>query len=440
MRACAPEHSQAEPFWFLTDRRVRLPSQDQTPAAEASLHHVRRELLLVGVSAYLFFVTYALSFPVLPRFVIDVLGGGDAAVGAIFGVYALGGVLIRPLIGRIGDRFDRRVLLVAGGLITSLGLVLHIPVTAVVPLMVMRMLAGVGQAAVVVAGSTLALDLAPPGRRGEAATYIMVAMQLGMGTGPLLGELLLGATSYATIWVVSAVGALLCALTGLRVSADPPSTTVPETRIRQSRALLHPAGLRTGLVSSLGTVSSAGFLAFVPLLALDLGMANVGGVLFAASFIAGVARLAGARLPDRIGPIRAGRDSQMLMAAGLLLIAVLQSPMGLYIGAVVMAFGHALSTPAMVLAGSEVTPEPERARMIATLTLFIDLSTAIGPAVLGLVAAVSGYSSAFVVAAMFPALGAVLIRYWIQPWLQAGRRMANSDHALSDATAHGMLK
>ena len=411
----------------------------EQPDTSRSFDGVRRQLLLLAVSEYLFFVTYALSFPVLPRFVTDVLGGGEVAVGAVFGIYALGGVLIRPLIGRIGDRFDRRTLLVAGGVITSVALVLHLPISAVIPLMVVRTLAGVGQAAVVVAGNTMALDLAPPARRGEAATYIMVAMQLGMGSGPVLGEIILRATSYETFWIVSAVGSMLCAVTALGVSRREVMHHQPASGA-STPALFHPAGLRTGIVASLGTLAFAGFLAFVPLAALDLGMESVGGVLFAASFVAGVVRLAAARLPDRLGPIRAGRISQGLMAVGLLVVAPLQSSAWLYVGAVVMAFGHALSTPAMLLAGSEVTPERERARMIATLTLFIDLSTAIGPAVLGLVAAFGGYSIAFVAAAVFPTVGVVLIRYWIQPWLEDARRPATpAAGPLSAATGNATL-
>ena len=204
--------------------------------------------------------------------------------------------------------------------------------------------------------------------------------------------------------------------------------------------MLHLAGLRTGVVSSLGTLAFAGFLAFVPLVALDLGMDTVGGVLFAASFVAGLVRLAAARLPDRLGPIRAGRVSQALMAGGLVVIALRPSVVGLYVGAVGLALGHDLSTPAMVLAGSHVTPEHERARMVATLTLFIDLSTAVGPAALGLVAALAGYSSAFVAAALCPAVGVVLIRYWIAPWLETGRRQSALASPLSPRANNGMLK
>jgi hypothetical protein len=65
--------------------------------------------------------------------------------------------------------------------------------------------------------------------------------------------------------------------------------------------LIHPAGVLPGLVLAATVWGVAGFLTFVPLYALDLGMSGAGLVLGLFSGIVVVIRSVGARIPDRLG-------------------------------------------------------------------------------------------------------------------------------------------
>ncbi|MEA3055169.1 MAG: hypothetical protein QOD30_601, partial [Actinomycetota bacterium] len=159
---------------------------------------------LVTASSLAYFLGYGMLLPVLPRFVERVLGGGGLAVGCTTGAFALTAAALRPFAGRIGDARGRRVLVLGGSAILALSYLLYLPVDALLPLIALRVLSGVGEAAMFVGAATAIQDLAPPARRGEAASYFSVAVYGGLGLGPPIGELLQHHWGYDAVWTGAA--------------------------------------------------------------------------------------------------------------------------------------------------------------------------------------------------------------------------------------------
>ncbi|MCC5947421.1 MAG: MFS transporter [Nitriliruptoraceae bacterium] len=379
-----------------------------------------RQYSLVAAATFLFFTAFGASLPVLPRYVVDVLGHGDAAVGIVFAVYAAAAVVVRPWIGRVGDRSGRRILVLGGAALTGLALLGHLAATSLELLVLMRVLAGAGQAAVVVGFSTLSVDLSPPERQGEGASYVMVALQLGLGFGPVLGELALRVGGYDLVWIASAVGCLVA----FAIGAMLPS--LPSSRTLTARGLFHPAAIRPGIVLWLGTLGFVGFLAFVPLYAAEIGVAQVGLLFLLCSGTIAIVRTLGAKLPDRLGAVRLGSIGLSFVLAAMLVLGLVPTVAGLVTATLLLGFGAAIVAPSMVVAAVRGVPEGERARVMSTFTMFLDLASAIGPFALGLAAASTGYGPTFVVAGLAAGLGLVLLRVWLAPRL----RVAPSGDAL----------
>ena len=74
---------------------------------------------LLCLTAFAEFAAVGITIPALPRFISDDLRLGDLAVGIAVGVFAIGALGIRPWAGRWGDAHGRRVLVVAGLLVTA---------------------------------------------------------------------------------------------------------------------------------------------------------------------------------------------------------------------------------------------------------------------------------------------------------------------------------
>ena len=175
----------------------------------------------------------------------------------------------------------------------------------------------------------------------------------------------------------------------------------------EPRPLLYRALLAPGLTFVTGLVASSGFLGFAALHARQLGMASVGPVLAVYGLVVIGGRLLLARVSDRVPPLRLGSLALLLCCAGMAVTSLLHSPLGLTSGAVVLAFGTTLLTPAFYKAMMLRVNASQRGGAAGTFSMFVDLGLGGGPIALGLVAGAAGIPVAFA-AALFAGLGAVM--------------------------------
>ena len=359
-------------------------------------------------SALAYFIAVGILAPVLPRYVEDVLHGGGAAVGIAVGAFAVSAAALRPLVGRIGDQRGRRILVLGGGAIAGVSVLGYAAADNLAWLIAMRLLTGVGEAAMFVGAATAVQDLAPTARRGEATTYFSVAVYGGLAIGPLVGEACRTTWGVHSAWFVSAGMCLVAVLVGLQMPTARPE--VHRTDLMGKRRFLHPAALRPGVILALSTTAFAGFSAFVPLYVKQVGLDNSGAVFAEYAVAVLVVRIFGARLPDRLGSIRGGSLAMFLQATGLLVMFAWHSATGLYVSTFVYSMGVSLLYPSLFPLVVDSAPEAERSQAIATFTLFFDVSQGLGAFVLGLVVTVSSERWAFAAAALLSIMGLALLR------------------------------
>jgi MFS family permease len=362
------------------------------------------------LAALAYFTGDGVLVPALPRYVAGPLGAGNVAVGLVVGAFSVSAFFLRPWVGGLGDRWGRRPLMLVGASLFAASVLAYPLASSPTVLAALRLLTGAGEAFFFVGAVTAVFDLAPPERRGEAMSIASLALYVGIGLGPLAGELAIGRVGFAAAWVLAATAAVTALVLVLRVPDTRPAEAdgaAPGAAPRHR--LVHPAGLLPGLLLLSSILGMAGFLTFVPLYAMDLGMDGSRAVLLVfAGIVVGI-RSVGARIPDRLGSARATRMALALSAAGLALMGTWRSPAGLLAGAAVLAVGIALLTPAVMALAVEGAPPGERASVIGTTSAFLDLAFGLGPAALGFVAAAVGRPGTFLAGAAVAAAGWVLV-------------------------------
>src|SRR2546425_5412836 len=117
--------------------------------------------LLLTLGTFAYFVSVGISLPVLPLFVRGPLGGTNTSVGIASGAFAVSAVLLRPIVGRVGDRRGRRLLIVFGGALAALSIAGYALSRGLPMLIGMRILNGVGEAFLYTRGASAINDLAP---------------------------------------------------------------------------------------------------------------------------------------------------------------------------------------------------------------------------------------------------------------------------------------
>ena len=381
----------------------------RAPATTRSERLFTFRFALVVTSGLCYFMALGVLLPVVPLFVKHDLGGNDIAVGVVVGAFAVGAVLLRPFTGRIGDRVGRRILIVVGGVIVGGAGLLYLFASAIVPLVFVRVLGGVGEAAFFVGAASMITDLAPEERRGEAISYWSIAVYGGLAFGPLIGNLLLGDDHFDRVWIVSAALAFAAGFIGL-FTRDVASFNREQAAHTPRPPLISRAAIVPGSVLFLGLMGLAGFTEFVPLYVKEIGMDDSSAVFLLYGGLILAIRLFGARVPDRIGPLKAGTIATATAAAGLLIMASIAEPAALYAGTVVFSIGMSFLYPAMLTLALTGLADNERGSAVGTVSSFFDLSQGVGALALGVVAALTSYRGAFVAGAILGVAALVLLR------------------------------
>jgi MFS family permease len=291
------------------------------------------------------------------------------------------------------------VLMVVGalGLVAAEGLA---------PVVGLRLLSGMGEALFLVGGISIINDIAPEHRRGEALSLYTLASYGGLAVGPLLGELVLRDDHWDSVWLLAAAAGLTAGLLGLFLPETGEHDGEPTVG---GRWLPHRDGLLPGLVLGMGLFGFGGFNAFIALYALDIGLDAAGPLFALFAIVVVTVRSIGAKIPDRLGPLRTVRIALVLLASGLAVMGLWQAALGLYLGTLVFSVGQALAFPALMTLALQRAPARERGAVAGTVTAFVDLAIASGAVALGGVADLGGYPSVFLVSAAVAAAGLVVV-------------------------------
>ena len=364
-----------------------------SPTVRPTLLAPRFVALVSGVTLY--FLGLNMTLSVLPLFVEGELGGTDAQVGIAVSSFGLAAACIRPIIGPLGDRHGRQRLIVSGAIVAGLATIATATATSLGMVIAFRALAGLGEAAVFVGAASAAQDLATDERRGEAASYFSLAIYSSLFLGPPLGEWISETFGTDTAWVLAGGLAVVAASSGI-VAPGAPAEPPPKP---ERRVLLHRAALRPGAVLFLGLLGYTGFLAFAALHAEEVGIANTGTVFTVFALVIIFLRIFAAKLPDQLGPIRTSRISLSCGAIGLAVLAVWTEPVGVYVGAAILAVAQSFLFPALFALVVDDAPDAERSHAISTLSMFFDLAFGLGGPVIGLVSDTFDRSTAFAVSA-----------------------------------------
>jgi DHA1 family tetracycline resistance protein-like MFS transporter len=161
-------------------------------------------VVFIFITVTLDMLALGLIAPVLPKLVLNFLGGDASRAAKMFGifgtVFALMQFFFSPVLGVLSDRFGRRPII----LLSNLGLGLDYIVMALAPtigwLFVGRVVSGITAASISTAMAYIS-DVVAPEKRAGAFGMIGAAFGVGFVLGPALGGLLGNADPRLPFWV-----------------------------------------------------------------------------------------------------------------------------------------------------------------------------------------------------------------------------------------------
>ena len=339
------------------------------------------------------------SFFLLPKYIAAELNEGPETIGLVMAAFGATSVLCIPLVGALVDRLGRRRFMTAGAVLMACSAVGFLCVEGAGPLLFgLRALQGVAFAMTFTASATLAVDLAPPERLGQALGVFGVSMLSMHALAPAIAETQVARSGWDAVFVTAAALAVACAV--LTALVREPLRDLPaDGRVPSLLSVAgRPRTLRIMAVTALCGGAFGAMMIYSQPFALSLGRENVRGFFIAYALAAMTVRLGFGSVADRLGRDRISVLS--LFAYGLVVLAMAElrpgwlDPLGAVFG-----LAHGLFYPAFNALALDGASVHERGKLMALFNGSFNAGNALATLALGFVAARAGYPAVFVLAA-----------------------------------------
>lgn len=357
----------------------------------APLFTPRFALLLITTA--IFGISFSAYF-LLPKFLALELAADAATIGSVSAVTLLASVIFMPIIGVLVDRHGRKPFACLGAAVFAIACAGFLSIDGVGPLLwLLRILQGLGFTLFYVSLSTLATDMSPPERLGQAIGLFGATMISTNALGPAFAEWGAHEFGWTIVFGCTAVTATLAAVLAL---------FIPETGRQRAHGtptgmfhvIMRP-GLRRVLIVTVmvGWAFAAVFTFYQPW-ALLLGFGQVSGFLIAFAGCAMIVRVGLGSLADRLGRLRVAQFALILYVATPLSLIWLDR-LGLLFTGGLLGLAHGIFFPAFNAVALDLARENERGKAMAAFHGAFNLGFSAGCYLLGYVALVTDYPTIF---------------------------------------------
>ena len=364
-----------------------------------------RPVVLLTLVAFAALSGFQLLLSVVPLYA-DEAGGGSSGAGLATAAFMLSTVLAQIQMPRVLARHGYGRALAGGLVFLGVPALFYAYATAVGPILAVTLVRGVGFGVITVVFAALIVELAPPGRRGEALGLLGVAITLPTIFCNSLGLWMVDRFGYEPVFVLGGVAPLLGLGAILGIKSAAPSGEGERTDgffAGLGRAPLR----RIFLLFATTTMAGGVVVTFLPLAVPGSGVFSAASGLLLVGVTSTASRLWAGRFGDRKNP-------RHLLAPGLLSCAVGLSglPLGgtvLLAGAVLFGIGFGLLQNATLILMMERVSESEYGLGSTLWNAAFDAGTGVGAFVFGFVISAVGFFPSFALCAALLAAALVLV-------------------------------
>lgn len=368
-------------------------------------------LLTIYIIGFFGFASQSLLFPVIPLYAAR-LGASVSEVGLLVALLSYSTALFMIPFGLLSDRFGRRTFFITGLAICALASLLYILTTDSVQLSLIRIIHGIGSAALIPATIATVLDLSPPEQRGKTLGWYTTATQLGLMIGPVIGGFVLNSFGFEATFIGGGILSLIgLAIIFARFSVIPQKETL-EFSVNKSWGWLKQRYLYGALLTPLTIALGVGTLgAYIPIYGEGFGITAVGaGLIITLSFASSaMLRVVAGTMSDKVGRQPMIICGLVLGAVMIALISRFHSLLLLSIISFCFGIGVGIVQPSSMALTADLSPKEAKGLSMAMFTTAFQIGNAIGPTAMGAIAEISNLETMFLACGLSLTFGLLII-------------------------------
>jgi MFS family permease len=382
-----------------------------------------RDYILSFLAQFVFSSVFCILIPAIPIYLLR-SGSKEGEIGFLVGIFSVSSLMLRPFVGKALLSIPERKFMTAGALLYSLSCLAYLIAPPFWPLLIVRVLQGIGLAFFSTASFTLLANITPEANRGRFISLFYLSMNLSFALGPYLGMLLVNRFNFPVLFLVCA-GLSLCSVY-LTLKLKKRETIPLENESAKVHSFLSREALPPSVIAFMLNIIWGTICAFFPLYALKHGVSNPGTFFIFLAITLMLGRLLGGRILDIyegrkvIGPCLA------LIVVGITIMPFANTLSVFILVAVILGTGWAFLYPSLTILVIEKAGL-SRGPAMGTFTALADLGAGLGPMIMGFVLQKTSYPIMY---ACLTLTGVINFLYF---YYALGRKGTNS-HKMMDGT------
>jgi predicted MFS family arabinose efflux permease len=342
---------------------------------------VIRDFILSCFTQFVFSSVFCILIPALPIYLLR-FGAKEGEIGFLIGIFSVSSLILRPFVGKALSTIPERNFMIAGGLLYVLSCLAYLIAPPFWPLLIVRVVHGIGLAFFATASFTLLARMLPEAYRGRLISYYYLSFNLAFALGPYLGMLLINRFNFSILFLVCA-GLSLCSFY-LTLKLGKRDSIAMEQKSPKAQPFLSREAVPPAVIAFMLNFIWGSIAAFFPLYALKHGVSNPGifFIFLAATLMLG--RGLGGRILDVYDRKKVVTFCLSIIIIGLIILPFANS-LGMFILiAVMLGTGWAFLYPFLTIQVIE-NAGLERGPAMGTFTALADLGSGLGPMLMGIV-------------------------------------------------------
>ncbi|MDT0655397.1 MFS transporter [Staphylococcus chromogenes] len=363
----------------------------------------------------LLYLTMYLLIVVITQYTVNQYHVSDSLAGLVMGLFIVGSLLGRFMIGRFINVIGPKKILVIGLIAFILTQCLYFFEGSLIFLMVTRLLNGFALAIATTATGTIVALISPVDRRAEGISLFSLSLVVGAAVGPFVGLLLSHIYPTVVLFVLCVIIAFIALFMSFTLHID--FTVEPlraeDKQFKLSQFVSIPALPIASVILVCG-LGYASVLSFIQIYAETLNLVTVASYYFIAYAIASViTRPIVGKIMDRYNENKIAYPALILFCLSLIALAVVTTSTGwlLLISGALLGVGYGSMTAVCNVVAIKVSDKDKMGIATSTFYIGLDFGLGFGPFALGFLTSSVGFSKMYAVTAFILVLCIGL--YWM---------------------------
>ncbi|MGO3590594.1 MFS transporter [Leuconostoc falkenbergense] len=370
--------------------------------------------LTITIINFIVYLVYYLMMVIIAVVAHDQLHASFGQAGLASGIYIIGTLIARLIMGKDLELIGRKRVARWGAILYLITTIAYLAVLDGV-----RLLNGFAYGMTSTALNAIVTEFIPEKRKGEGINYYGLSTSLAAAIGPFIGLLLLNATSFQFIVILSAIliGISMVALFAVKINNVTLSAAhLAELKSWKVSSFIEFKVLLIAGIGFLMGLSYSSVLAFLASYAETLHLVAISSFFFVVyAGIVTLTRPMSGRIFDRFGENYVMYPSYLFLAFGLVILAFAHNGFVLLLSGAFIGLGYGT----FMSNGQAVTLKLVTSHRIgiALSTYFIglDLGLGVGPYVLGALHNSLSFRELYLVSAVIPIVSAILYLLFYRP-------------------------